>query len=214
MKYTYISVKRWKWKKKKEKKSITVNQPIWRNSLQRISRDLPPEEQFRLPIFPLEVEGELFSDPSSRTTVKVAHFHSQGWRWALLTWRHMWTSRLTKRHLVRNVHYHVRVETFITGLSGNWTLHRMHPPATVQRLCFCGQTGLFQVNILFQKLNPRFTDTSLIKKIMYMRGKRMPPTQSCLWTSQGEEEQGEHVDNEMNSIPVHMSFPIISKVSK
>ena len=163
-------------KKNEEKMSIRVNQPIWRNRLQRISRNLPPEPQFRLPIFNLKVEGELFSGPTSRTTVMVAHFHSQGWGWALLTWHHMWTSQLTKRHLVQNVHYHITVEAIHhRTFRVKWTLHRMSPIAAVQKLCFYGQTGLFKINILFQKLNPRFTDSSLIKKIMYMRENGLPP---------------------------------------
>jgi len=128
---------------------------------------LPPEQQLWLPIFTLKVEGELFSR------------------------HHMWTSQLTKRHLVQNVHYHITVEAIHhRTFRVNWTLHRMSPIATVQKLCFYGQTGLFKINVLFQKLNPRFTDSSLIKKIMYMRENGLPPKYSCLWTSQGEEGQG------------------------
>lgn len=37
-------------KKDEENSSVKVNQPIWRNSLQRISGNLPPKQQFRLPI--------------------------------------------------------------------------------------------------------------------------------------------------------------------
>lgn len=50
----------------------------------------------------------------------------------------------------------------------------MSPTATVQKVCFYGQR-LSKASILFQKLNPRFTDYSLIKKIMYMREKALPP---------------------------------------
>ena len=51
----------------------------------------------------------------------------------------------------------------------NWTLHRMSPTATVQLLLwFYGQVWLVRVNILFQKLNLRLSDFSLIKKINYM----------------------------------------------
>ena len=154
-------------KKKRKNKSVIVNQPIWRNSLQRISRNLPPEQQFRLPIFSLKVEGELFS---LDTICEPLSSQSDTWcRMCIITlqWRR-----------------------FITTFRVNWTLHRMSPIATVQKLCFYGQTGLFKVNIFSQLRNPRFTDFSLIKKIMYMREKGLPRKYSCLWTSQGEEEQG------------------------
>ena len=67
-------------KKDEENSLVKVNQPIWRNNLQRISEDLPPEQQFRLPIFKL-----------SRLKVSPSHLTP-----------YMNLSQLTNWHLVQN----------------------------------------------------------------------------------------------------------------
>ena len=149
------------------KKSITVNQPIWRNRLQRISRNLPPEQQLWLPIFTLKVEGELFSLDTICEPLSSQRD----------TWCRMCIITLQWRRFITEI-------SEWTGLCTGWV------QLLLSRNCFYGQTGLFKVNVLFQKLIPRFTNSSLIKKIIYMRENGLPPKYSCLWTSQGEEGQG------------------------
>ena len=134
-------------KKKRKNKSVIVNQPIWRNSLQRISRNLPPEQQFRLPIFSLKVEGELFS---LDTICEPLSSQSGSW------------------YRMQNVCYHILVTIHHRTLRVNWTLHSTSPTATVQKVQFHGQICFFRVNISFQKLNLILTHSSLIMKIIYM----------------------------------------------
>ena len=82
---------------------------------------------------------------------------------------------------MQNVYYHITVAMIHRRtFRMNWTLHRISPTATIQKVCFHGQIGLFRVNILFQKLNPRLTDSSLLKKIIYMRENSLLPKYSCL----------------------------------
>ena len=152
-------------KKMRGKKSITVNQPIWRNRLQRISRNLPPEQQLWLPIFTLKVEGELFSLDTICEPLSSQRD----------TWCRMCIITLQWRQFITEI-------SEWTGLCTGWV------QLLLSRNCVSMDKLGFS-NILFQKLNPRFTDSSLIKKIMYMREKGLPPKYS-LWTSQGEKEQG------------------------
>ena len=142
-------------KKDEESTSIKVNQPIWRSTLQRISRNLPPEQQFRLSIFKL---SKLKMSPSQQTpyvnlsTHKLAVGIKCRMCIIILPW---WRSS-----------QNFQSEPDSAQVESNC----YHPEIVLLWTSFA-----FQSKHLFKKLNLRLTHSSLIKKIIYMRENGLPP---------------------------------------
>ena len=81
-------------KKDEEKASVKVNQPIWRNSFQIISRKLPPKQQFKFPILKHSNNSQ-----KQKTTLKYSsshlNFSAQSGTW----------------YRMQNVYHHISMET-------------------------------------------------------------------------------------------------------
>ena len=87
-------------KKRWEKTSVKVNQPIWKNCLQRISRNLPPKQQFKLPIF---------KHWRLKINSSYLNFSAQSGRW----------------YRMHNVYHHITMETIHhRTFRVNWTLDK------------------------------------------------------------------------------------------
>ena len=144
-------------KKDEENSLVKVNQPIWRNSLQRIIEDLLPEQQFRLPIFKL-----------SRLKVSPSHLTP-----------YMNLSQLTNWHLVQNAKCalpHYRGSDTPQNFQNELDSGQGESNGYCPEIIFLWSSLLFRANSLFQKLNLRLTHSSLIKKIIYMRENDLPPS--------------------------------------
>ena len=146
-------------KKDEEKASVKVNQPIWRNSLQRISRNLPPKQQFKFPILKHSNNSQ-----KQKTTLKYSsshlNFSAQSGTW----------------YRMQNVYHHISMETITSQNFQN----ELDSAQDESKGCNI-ESVLLWTNVAFKskhfmsKLNPRLKDSSLIQKIIYMRENGLSP---------------------------------------